>query len=170
MSIYRIYFFNVNNPKEVEDGKKPALTQMGPFTYREETERVEEIFHDNGTVSYKTRKFWYFLEEESLDLETIICTIDIPVVAGAEYARGSWFNEMSMEAAFDFAFKESVFINKTARELLFDGYEDPLMTMGSLFAKKGDIPKDKFGWFYKRQAGAELGQAQLKLGLDFNQI
>ena len=107
----------------MEDGKKPALTQMGPFTYREETERVEEIFHDNGTVSYKTRKFWYFIEEESLDLDTMICTIDIPVVAGAEYARGSWFNEMSMEAAFDFAFKESVFINKTARQLLFDGYE-----------------------------------------------
>jgi len=132
----------------VEDGKKPALSQIGPFTYKEETERVEEVFHDNGTVSYKTQKFWYFLENESLDLDSIICTIDIPVVASAEYARGSWFSERSMAATF--AFRESVFINKTARELLFDGYDDTLMTMGSFFAKKGGIPKDKFGWFYKR--------------------
>jgi hypothetical protein len=30
---------------------------------REVTTRVEEVFHDNGTVSYKNQKFWYFLPE-----------------------------------------------------------------------------------------------------------
>ena len=44
----------------------------------------------------------------------------------------------------------SLFKNVTARELLFDGYSDPLLTMGSLFAKPGGIPMDRFGWFYAR--------------------
>jgi hypothetical protein len=28
---------------------------------REDLERVEEVFHDTGTVSFKNRKFWHFL-------------------------------------------------------------------------------------------------------------
>ena len=55
------------------------MKEIGPFTYQEETERVEEVFHDNGTVSYKTQKHWYFLREESVSLDTIISTLDVPV-------------------------------------------------------------------------------------------
>ena len=61
--------------------------------------------------------------------------------------------------------KSSLFINVTARELLFEGYTDALLTMGSFFAqvknyclfllstfknKDTGIPMDKFGWFYER--------------------
>jgi len=144
----KIYFFSINNPIEVENGSKPDLEQVGPFTYREETERVEEVFHENGTVSYRTRKFWYFLDKESLDLETMICTVDVPVLASAEFARGSWVNEWTMSGVMKT--RDSLFTKRSAKDLLFDGYSDPLMTMGSIFAKKGLIPKDKFGWFYKR--------------------
>lgn len=42
------------------------------------------------------------------------------------------------------------FVNQTVGELLFDGYEDPILSMGNMFASpKVDIPLDKFGWFYK---------------------
>jgi len=144
----KIYFFNIKNPTEIENGSKPHLEQVGPFTYREETERVEEVFHENGTVTYKTRKFWHFLENESMDLETIICTVDIPVLASAEFARGSFFNTLTMSGIMKT--RSSLFTKKTAKELLFDGYSDPLLTMGSFFAKDNGIPMDKFGWFYKR--------------------
>ena len=61
-----------NDPlTEVENGQKPRLDQVGRITYWEETERLEEVFHKNGTVSCKTRKFWYFLRDESLDLDTV---------------------------------------------------------------------------------------------------
>eukprot|EP00092_Neocalanus_flemingeri_P015544 GFUD01016826.1.p1 GENE.GFUD01016826.1~~GFUD01016826.1.p1 ORF type:complete len:503 (+),score=103.28 GFUD01016826.1:2-1510(+) len=144
----KIFFFSVKNPTEVENGNKPHLEQVGPFTYREESERVEEVFHENGTVSYKTRKFWYFLEKESLGLETIICSVDIPALAAAEFARGSFLNENSMY--WIMKTRSSLFTNKTAKDLLFDGYSDSLLTMGSFFVKEGGVPKDKFGWFYKR--------------------
>lgn len=34
--------------------------------------------------------------------------------------------------------------------LVGQGYSDPLLDMGSLFAATSGIPMDKFGWFYKR--------------------
>ena len=40
----------------------------------------------------------------------------------------------------------------TAGELLFDGYEDTLLSMADMMAKEGDRPMDKFAWFYKVSA------------------
>ena len=41
------------------------------------------------------------------------------------------------------------FITRTAGQLLFDGYDDILLTMADMFASKTDRPMDKFAWFYK---------------------
>ena len=46
--------------------------------------------------------------------------------------------------------RESLFTTRTARSLLFEGYTDALLTFGSFFTADDGIPKDKFGWFYKR--------------------
>lgn len=61
--------------------------------------------------------------------------------------------------------RPSLFRNVSAGEILFDGFSDPLLTVGSLFAAPGcilrlckdcknnflgGIPMDKFGWFYER--------------------
>ena len=61
--------------------------------------------------------------------------------------------------------RPSLFRNVSAGEILFDGFSDPLLTVGSLFAAPGSfqrlckdcshffiggIPMDKFGWFYER--------------------
>jgi hypothetical protein len=48
-----------------------------------------------------------------------------------------------------FLFQAQLFLNKTVGELLFEGYEDDLITIGDAVANNGDIPMDKFGWFYK---------------------
>ena len=37
----------------------------------------------------------------------------------------------------------------TIRELLFEGYDDILLSMADMFAPKSDRPMDKFAWFYK---------------------
>ena len=39
----RMYLFSVTNPREVEAGAKPHLEQVGPFTYSEQVERVNEV-------------------------------------------------------------------------------------------------------------------------------
>jgi hypothetical protein len=45
-----------------------------------------------------------------------------------------------------------LFIKRTISELLFEGYEDELLTIGEAYLgqnEKMDIPMDRFGWFYK---------------------
>ena len=54
-------------------------------------ERINEVFHSNGTVSYDTKKLWFFLEEESASLESPVTTVDVPILAAAEFVRGNWF-------------------------------------------------------------------------------
>jgi len=92
----KIYLFSVKNPIDVENGAKPFLEQIGPFTYREELERVNEVFHPNGSVSYESKKIWFYLSEESVNLDTIICTVNVPIVAAAEFARGNWIQEYAI--------------------------------------------------------------------------
>jgi len=144
----KFYLFSVRNPKQVENGEKPDLEEVGPFAYREELERVNEEFHDDGTVSYETKKNWFFLPDLSASLDSVITTVDVPVLATAEFGRGNYFMEMSNYALFQT--RSGLFVNRTARALLFEGSRDSLLDVGSMFAKKGGIPMDKFGWFYKR--------------------
>ena len=46
-------------------------------------------------------------------------------------------------------------MKRTIGELLFDGYEDTVMEIGSSFDdyeeedEEDKVPMDKFGWFYK---------------------
>lgn len=42
-------------------------------------------------------------------------------------------------------------VTKSVREFLFDGYEDPLISLADTLPALAqiDIPFDRFGWFYK---------------------
>lgn len=44
-------------------------------------------------------------------------------------------------------------VSKSVREFLFDGYEDPLISLADTLPALAqiDIPFDRFGWFYKVQ-------------------
>ena len=48
------------------------------------------------------------------------------------------------------ATRTSLFTRRSVRSLMFEGYTDTLLTVGSFFTADGGIPMDKFGWFYKR--------------------
>ena len=55
---------------------------------------------------------------------------------------------MEMSLAF---FGQKIHITKTANEWLFEGYSDPIITIAKDVASYfgvGDIPFDRFGWFY----------------------
>ena len=50
------------------------------------------------------------------------------------------------------ATRTSLFTRRSVRSLMFEGYTDTLLTVGSFFtpADPAGIPMDRFGWFYKR--------------------
>ena len=53
------YFFNITNPKRVFEGlEKPNLVEVGPYTYTQQWLKQNITWHDNGTISYKTRKIF----------------------------------------------------------------------------------------------------------------
>ena len=55
----KVYFFNMTNPDEVFNGiDKPRLVEVGPYTYRQLWLKQNITWHDNGTISYKTRKIF----------------------------------------------------------------------------------------------------------------
>jgi hypothetical protein len=48
-------------------------------------------------------------------------------------------------------YDQKVFVTKNVSELMFEGYEDDMVTMGitmKSFGDFGEIPYDKVGWFY----------------------
>lgn len=49
-------------------------------------------------------------------------------------------------------FNQQIAISKLAKELLFDGYEDPLLDLAKSLPPSttgGAPPVDRFGWFYE---------------------
>ena len=125
-----------------------------PTFYREIEKKVNMKWHPNGTVSYRRQKWWYFDRSKSVGpLTDVVTTINVPVVGSAEFGRGSFFMEWGISDMLS-TLDATLFVNRTVGELLFDGYEDTVMDLGSSFGGMGsggddEVDLDKFGWFYK---------------------
>ncbi|CAB3235288.1 unnamed protein product [Arctia plantaginis] len=149
---FDIYLFNWTNADMFPE--KPVLNQIGPFSFREERVHVNVTFNENGTMSYRTHRRWYFDEERSNgNLEDEITSIN-GVAASAAYRARSWgyLQQKGLSIGLKM-FKQQFSVTKTASELLFEGYNDSLLDLAkSLPASTtgGAPPVDKFGWFYGR--------------------
>ena len=136
----KFYFFDMLNPQELfHRHEMPILEERGPYTFREVERKVNISWHpENGTVSYKRMKHWYFEPSMSVgSLNDTITTINVPVVGSAEFVRGDFFMEWGMSDMLS-TIQATIFVRRTIAELLFDGYDDVVMDIGSSFNKKED--------------------------------
>ena len=85
----KFYFFNMLNGEDfVKHGVKPIVEQKGPYTFREEVEKVNLVWHDDNTISYNRRKFWYFEPDLSVGpLEDTVVSLNFPMVTAVNYAK-----------------------------------------------------------------------------------
>lgn len=61
----------------------------------------------------------------------------------------------------------SLFVTKSVREWLFDGYDDPLLDFLKLADLPYDLPFDRFGWFYNRNESSSYdGRINMYTGQD----
>lgn len=157
-----MYLFKVLNPDEIRNGKKPRLEQVGPYVFTEQHEKTDIVWNNNNdTVSYKQIRTWHFLPERSngtLDDEVTILNsmaaslgpmIQLKVPPGLILGMNLFLKYIG----------ENLFVTKPVREILFEGYHDPLLDdIESLekflpFIKKlippGSIT-EKFAFFYNR--------------------
>ena len=66
------------------------------------------------------------------------------------YVEKTMTLKLSISKFFPWFFSASaLFVNRTAGELLFDGYEDQLLAIAEWSGTKSRTPLDKFGYFYK---------------------
>jgi len=153
--IAKMYVFHVKNPAAVLNGAKPELEERGPYVFKEHHHKTNMIWNKNGTVTYQQVRSWQFVPEltnGTLEDEVTIANSIAATVASIvkkEVAR-FWYPGVSMALA---AIKEKLFVTKTVGEIIFDGYEDPLLDDISVITKFGiKIPglMDKFGFFYGR--------------------
>ncbi|CRK93828.1 CLUMA_CG007355, isoform A [Clunio marinus] len=149
-----VYFFNWTNHEDVHNRSiKPHFTEMGPYVFSEKHIRTNIVWNDNGTVTFNQIRIWHFDETQSNGSLTDEVT-NLNVIAATVGYSARYFNN-----ALKFLIRTMMgsgraplVVTKTVKELLFDGYEDPLLTLVRANGNP-DLPKppfDKFGWFVDR--------------------
>ncbi|XP_073333802.1 lysosome membrane protein 2c [Pagrus major] len=145
----QFYFFNLTNPMEVLDGDRPAVVEIGPYTYREYRPMEQVNFQDNGTkVSAVNTKTYIFQPNMSRGPESdLIRTVNIPAMTVMERFKDSAF-AANLISSYMSGTDQGLFVTHTVGELLW-GYEDGLLK--ALRIVQPDLD-DVFGLFYKSNA------------------
>ncbi|KAJ8261386.1 hypothetical protein COCON_G00171090 [Conger conger] len=145
----QFYFFNVTNSDEVLKGDRPAVFEVGPYTYREFRPMERVSFSENGTrVSAVNPKSYVFDANMSIGPEDdLIRTVNIPAVTVMEMFKDKVIIRNIISALMK-SKNEGLFMTRTVGEILW-GYEDPLLKDLTRFEKTLD---PHFGLFYKMNA------------------
>ncbi|KAJ9576493.1 hypothetical protein L9F63_006642 [Diploptera punctata] len=149
-----LYFFNWTNPEELKEKNfKPELVQLGPYRFKQVYKKINVTWNSNNTVTYKRIRNWYYDPENSNGSLTdkIVMINVIPLTASYIVRSWSTFSAIPVSSGVRM-FGKTVWITRTAEQLLFEGYDDPLLTIATTLPGLSDIyiPEDKVGWFYNR--------------------
>ncbi|KAJ8402133.1 hypothetical protein AAFF_G00373680 [Aldrovandia affinis] len=166
----QFYFFNVTNPAEVLNGERPAVFEIGPYTYREFRPMEQVNFSENGTkVSAVNPRTYVFEPNMSRGPEDdLIRTVNIPAMTVMERFKNNPIIS-NLISAYMKSKNVGLFATHTVGELLW-GYEDELLKALSVLSPDLDI---HFGLFYKMNA-TDDGQYVLLTGMqnyqDFSRV
>lgn len=152
----KLYMFNLTNYEDFIsiNGSKPNFVEMGPYVFREVDYKVEQKWHENDTITYQRKRVWYFEKSLSVgSLQDNVTNIN-PITASVAYALR--YQKPFIRDLVDRIMKaidQKLIITKTVNELLFEGYDDPMLKIARKmnFTK---IPFSKFAWFYGRNGSA----------------
>uniref|UniRef100_A0A3Q3K6X2 Uncharacterized protein n=1 Tax=Monopterus albus TaxID=43700 RepID=A0A3Q3K6X2_MONAL len=123
----QFYFFNLTNPAEMLAGERPAVVEIGPYTYREYRLMEQVSFSDNGTkVTAVNTKTYIFQPNMSWGPESdLIRTVNIPAMTVMEkFKDNSVF--ANLISSYMRSNEEGLFTTRTVGELLW-GYVDNLL-------------------------------------------
>ncbi|XP_041107147.1 lysosome membrane protein 2-like [Polyodon spathula] len=147
------YFFNLTNAEAVLQGGKPAVEEIGPYTYREYRPRENVTFLENGTMvsALSPKTFVFRRDMSSGDPEVdLITTVNIPAVAVMEQVKSSIILSSIISIGMQ-SIGVDMFMTRTVHELLW-GFKDPLLTRLRLF--KPEV-EEYFGLMYKKNGTSD---------------
>lgn len=167
--ILKVYLFNITNAEAFEKGAKPDLQECGPYVWREYHEKKNITFNANNTVTYFQQRWWIWDEELSANnsRDDVIVTLNTVPVAAAWNVHTSGFLLGMLNGIFN-AVKEKAIITTTAEQILFTGYEDPVLDWLKEHPPFSEFTSyDKFAWFYGRNLTTYYdGLFNMKTGVD----
>lgn len=142
-----VYFFDIMNPKEILQGKKPQVQERGPYVYREFRHKSNITFNDNDTVSFLEYRSFQFQPDKSRGSESDYIVMPNILVLGAAVMMEKKPGALKLLMTFAFsALGERAFMNRTVGEILW-GYEDPLVHIINKYLPDMFPVKGKFGLF-----------------------
>ncbi|XP_040064235.1 scavenger receptor class B member 1 [Ixodes scapularis] len=150
----RVYFFNLTNPYEfLQEGKKPKLQEVGPYTFGVSMVKTNIVWNSNGTVSYREVRTFHFDREKSVGgQDDVIVSINAPLVgAGALLKRANPALRLVMAVVIN-KLNEQLIVNHTVGELLYDGYPDFLAAASHMLDPTIPTSDGKFGYMHGRNA------------------
>ena len=133
---YKVHVFNLTNHNDFMKGATPVVHEIGPYTYRMVEEKTDVTFHDNGTVSYRTKPMYFFEPHMSNGTESDkIYTVNIPFINAADAVKHNPFLKFIINAASDIHNFETI-RHLEIRELLW-GHNSKVLDWGRNFQ---DLP------------------------------
>ncbi|XP_044753954.1 protein croquemort-like [Coccinella septempunctata] len=155
---FDVYVFNWTNPEDFKNlSTKPILKEVGPFRFRQVIEKVNATMHGNETMSYYRRRTFYFNRDESVHDLDFNLTIPNPVAMALAHRARNWnfFSKKGVYLALSSLIDDNLHITKPAGELIFTGYEDPILSAADKFSFFTDAPPSKnFAFFYGKNGSA----------------
>lgn len=139
----QFYIFDISNPMEAKQGKRPYLVQKGPYSYREHRPKQNVTWNSNTeTVTYNEKMSFVFDAETSCDtcdpFTDIVTTVNIPLVTLAEAAgKLPKIARDAISLIFD-GFQEKLYTKRRVQDLLW-GYPDPIFKEYNNL--RDDLPK-----------------------------
>ncbi|XP_063701397.1 protein peste-like [Culicoides brevitarsis] len=155
-----IYLWNWTNPEEFKNNTKPRFEQLGPYRFTEKPDKVDIKFNPhNSTVTFRRLSQFFFDEEGSSgSLDDMVSTVNVVALSAAEKARFADYMKAKSISVGLSLYQQQISVTKTAGELLFEGYEDDMVSLAKQlpFLAGEEVPFDRVGWFYMRNNSADL--------------
>lgn len=163
-----IYLYNWTNPHEIKNkSTKPSFQQLGPYRFREFPDKLNITFDDvRSTVSYRKMSFFFFDPDGSNGSLSDEWTTLNMVTIGAGNTAKDWNYFLQKGVSMTLRnYKQEIHVTRTVKELLFDGYEDEMVKLSTIFNTK--TPFDRIGFFVKKNATDEMsGNFTISTGVD----
>ncbi|XP_063218726.1 scavenger receptor class B member 1-like [Bacillus rossius redtenbacheri] len=146
--LLKVHIFNYTNLEAVENGrdKKFKVEEIGPYTYREITEKVNVVFNNDGTVTYQENRSYVFVPEMSAGSEDdVVVSPKITMISAAALLPS--MNLLMYFATSLVLHTSPTFLRQSAHDFLWVG-DNELLTMGAKIME--GKPFGDFGIFSSR--------------------
>ncbi|KFM67984.1 Lysosome membrane protein 2, partial [Stegodyphus mimosarum] len=156
---FKVFIFNITNPKEIANGSRPLVSEVGPYVFKQlrskDVLRWDEV---EKTVTYNDIKQYHFVPSLSADMSEKIYSLNLPLQGIIMFIKKlAYFARAMIVPALEnmlTTYDEKLFTHRTARELLFDGYKveliEDLLDLAKPFVSKVPqiLPNNTFGFLY----------------------